>query len=388
MAAAIVFVTIVAAAACDRSPSAEPLLVVVDTVGAVVVLREQQPIGWDTPRGLELDLMLGAGGLGEATFGQVWSVALMPDGDILVEDIMTSAVLRFSPDGHFVDSIGHRGRGPGEYQFAQGLVTLRDGTIAVYDPARRRVVLFDAAGAPLRGWGLGALGRVTQALEKVGDNLAVRIGFSHGVHIPGNSGWAIFDPFGRVLDTIGPFATPWDETRVWGAFHPDKHLAWHPNGFVVVGVSDAYHFELRRPDGTIRVEQPYDPVPVSSAERAAFDIEMRWRENRGGRFNERIQPPPEFKAAYSQIILTRTGDIWVFRHGVGEQWTTQDLGSGLVWPRFRERLQIDVFDSRGRLQGTIEADANIAPRLITNDTVWAVVTGENDEHYVARYLVR
>ena len=36
----------------------------------------------------------------------------------------------------------------------------------------------------------------------------------------------------------------------------------------------------------------------------------------------------------------------------------------------------------------MEGDANIDPRIVRNDTVWAVVTGEFEEQYVGRFLVR
>jgi hypothetical protein len=58
--------------------------------------------------------------------------------------------------------------------------------------------------------------------------------------------------------------------------------------------------------------------------------------------------------------------------------TTREVGEGLLYPYFREPLRIDVFDRDGRFLGVVEGDANIDPRVVSNDTVWAVVTGDFD----------
>ena len=344
--------------------------------------------GWEAPRRLERDLLIGSDSAGGPTFGRVVHLAVTQTGDILVEDVMNVAVLRFDAAGLLVDSIGRRGDGPGEYRHVDGTIVLDDGSIALHDSVRRRILIFDSAGVFLDQWPLGAVGEITREVEAVAGRIAARVDLDSQVNMPSEEAWVLFDLGGNVVDTVGPFPTTWDNTRVWGTFHPTKHVSWHPDGFPLVGVSDEYHFELRRPSGTLVVERPYDPVPVSERERAAFDVETQWRERRGGRFNERILPPPPFKAAYSRILISRTGDVWVFRHGPSEVWTTEDIGGGLMLDLFREPLLVDVFQSDGQFLGTVQGDGAIRPLMVSSDTVWAVVKGPYDEDMVARYLVR
>jgi hypothetical protein len=378
-------------AACQPSDRQAPDTLVYDTIGDTLVAHEQVASQWASPRRLRLDLVIGGVDAGsELTFGRVSNIAVEPSGRIVVEDTQGNSVIRFNADGVFSDSLGRRGEGPGEYRYPWGIAVLKDGRMAVRDNGLLVISLYDSNGTFIERWPLRRLIRESHGLEVDHDGfLMVRALFSESLPFtPLDEGFVILSPEGSVVDSIPRPATPWDGQELFGDFHPKKHFARYSSEFAVVGVSSGYHFDIRKPDQTIRVQQPYAPVPVSVEEKGAFDIEMAWRTRGGPVGLENIQPPPAHKAPYSRILVTRTGQIWVFRHGQGEQWTTMDLGGGLIWPRFREPLEIDVFDRDGRFLGVVQGDANIDPRVVSNDTVWAVVTGDFDEHYVARYLVR
>jgi len=363
----------------------------VDTIGDTLVLHDQTPSQWSSPRRLELDLALGGVEEGsEPIFGRISNIAVGPSGAILVEDTQGNSVVRFGVDDHFSDSIGGRGEGPGEFLYPWGIAVLQDGRIVVRDNRLFSFSVYDPGGVFQERWPHRNLLRRSWGLEADRDGfLMVQVDFGDSFPFePPNTGYVILSSEGAVVDSLPPPTTPWDGRELFGEYHPKKHFVRHASDYLVVGVSDAYHFHIRRPDRTIPVQQAYEPVLVSSSEKEAFDIEMAWRTRRGARGLEEMRPPPENKAAYRRILVTRTGDIWVFRHRTGEQWTTMDLGGGLIWPQFREPLLIDVFDEGGRFLGAVEGDANIDPRVVSNDTVWAVVTGEFDEQRVVRYLVR
>ena len=381
-------IPLIACPSCEHPVSDPPTY---DAFGDTLVLHEQPTSQWEGPRGLKLDLVFSGGGAGqELTFGRIGEIAVEESGRIVILDTQSRSVVRIGPNGVFADSLGRRGEGPGEYLQPWGVAVLNDGRIAIRDNRLFSISLYDSDGLFIERWPPSALIRNSWGLESDHDGfLAVRADFSDSEPFTEPAeGFVVLSPDGSVVDSIPPPTTPWDGRGLWGHFHPKKHLARLSSRLMVVGVSDGYHFDIRKPDRTIRVEQPFEPVPVSPGERGAFDIEMALNARSGSRFSENLHPPPEYKAAYSRILVTQTGQIWVFRHGQGEQWTTRDLGDGLAYPYFREPLQIDVFDRNGRFLGVVEGAANIDPKVVSNDTVWAVVTGDFDEHFVARYLVR
>jgi hypothetical protein len=317
-------------------------------------------------------------------------MAVSPTGAIVVEDVMGNTVLRLRPDGTVQDTIGGRGEGPGEYRYPYGLGVFPDGGILVRDEAKRALLRYDSTGAFLKKW---------DSTRDMRNNLGVEVGWDgvvvvrgeveyRGVFLLPNERLTLLSPIGEIVDSLPPVPTPWDSDPVWGAYFPKKIWAWHDSAYYVVGVGSGYHFDIHRGGRVIRVEQPHEPVPVSQQERDAFEVEMEWRKARGGAYLDRIQPPPEVKGAYHEILIARTGEIWVFRHGDGLQWSTVEIGHGLQLPLFREPLLADVFYEDGRYLGSVNGDGAIRPRVISHDTVWAILTGPAEEDLVARYLVR
>lgn len=347
-------------------------------------------------RSLVLDRVIaGKDGAENLTFGLVRHIAVESTGSVVIEDAMGRAVVRVGADGEFKDSLGRRGPGPGEYRYPFGVAALPDGSVAVRDDQPPSIVLFDARGDFIREWSLFDRLKFSNGLDvelsaDPSGQLRLLLPFERTpdmYEIP-DVGFVTLAPTGEIIDSVAPPITPWDGAQVWGEYHPRKHVAWHPDGFLVAGMSDAYRLEFRRPEGTVRIERPYEPVPVSPEEQASHEAVMAWQRSRGAVDVDDRPAPPDFKAAYSRILIASTGEVWVFRHGTGEQWGTRDLGQGLSYPLFREPIQADVFDAEGRFIQTVEGDSSIDPKVISGDTVWAVVTGEQQEHYVARYLVR
>ncbi len=93
-------------------------------------------------------------GDGQGMLLEAHGIALEPGGTLLIADPIRSAVLRFTPDGRFLCSIG-RGRGPGlgELDGPRDVKADDLGTIFVADGNNDRIHVFSQKGEPLRAWG-------------------------------------------------------------------------------------------------------------------------------------------------------------------------------------------------------------------------------------------
>ena len=69
-----------------------------------------------------------------------------PGNGVYVWDGGLTALRQYDSTGTFVRQIGREGGGPGEYGFANGIVRLRDGRLALWDPRNTRFTLYDTAG--------------------------------------------------------------------------------------------------------------------------------------------------------------------------------------------------------------------------------------------------
>jgi hypothetical protein len=81
-------------------------------------------------------------------FGEVNHLDLDPNGTVVVADDMNYRIYRFSTRGELIDSIGRRGRGPGEFESVAGFGVGPQGEIGLADIRVGRVVIFSPNGTP------------------------------------------------------------------------------------------------------------------------------------------------------------------------------------------------------------------------------------------------
>ncbi|MCD6589321.1 MAG: 6-bladed beta-propeller [Candidatus Fermentibacteraceae bacterium] len=77
-------------------------------------------------------------------FGQIVGAQFMPDGDIVVADMMKSKISIFSPEGEFVASAGRQGSGPGEYQLVSTVAVTAEGGLIVPDAMGGKLNFYDS----------------------------------------------------------------------------------------------------------------------------------------------------------------------------------------------------------------------------------------------------
>ncbi|MCD4700433.1 MAG: hypothetical protein K8S24_01110 [Candidatus Aegiribacteria sp.] len=76
-------------------------------------------------------------------FGQIVEAYLNENGDVLVLDMSTMNVRKFSSVGEFVGSAGRQGTGPGEFQMPRGMAVLGNNDFIVSDMAGGAICVFD-----------------------------------------------------------------------------------------------------------------------------------------------------------------------------------------------------------------------------------------------------
>lgn len=335
----------------------------VDTTDGVVRVRNAgRPPTWRLELVTEIGERGGTGEAGPAEFGRVTSVALAPDGRVLVADGGSDEIRVFGPDGAFLEGWGRSGEGPGEFGAPYSLGWMGD-TLAVLDPAVGRIGLFDADG----GW-IGQLdypGGVSGSPSMIrfyragpGELYAWRV-------VPGEEG--VERRFQRYTPEGEEEAVPWldgPEGRPSSSltcptpdgglhflqvpFAPEWIQAPAPGGRVAAAWTADYRIAFVSPDGdTVRtVTRQHEPAPVTGEEWEAALADYRafrdeWSDVR---CDPSMPDRPDAKPALSDLFYDDRGRLWV------EAITAE----GRRW---------DVFDGAGRLIGSIPAPAR-AERVV------------------------
>ncbi len=91
---------------------------------------------------LTQDLVISANN-SEALIDSFSGLAVDNSGNIYVADQRLEKINIFSSDGRYLDSLGHQGRGPGEFVSIDPRIRIKKDTLYVQDRGARRIDLFD-----------------------------------------------------------------------------------------------------------------------------------------------------------------------------------------------------------------------------------------------------
>lgn len=72
-------------------------------------------------------------------FATVTNISIGPQGNVFVVDFYNHRVQKFAPDGTFLTSFGHRGDGPGAFEYPIAAAVATDGTVFVADFGNQRI---------------------------------------------------------------------------------------------------------------------------------------------------------------------------------------------------------------------------------------------------------
>jgi hypothetical protein len=336
----------------------------------------------------------------EYIFGWISDVALGPDHTVYVADIQVPVVRRYSPEGDYLGDVGKRGQGPGEYLQVTGLETLPDGRLAVWDPMNRRVSLFHPDGSFAESFRVEAGFRGPDPFEvDVEGRLYVKDAEWVGEPRRPRPFWLRFAADGELLDTVpippengspsyvlitsqGP-RRPFP-TRTVSALTPEGSMAW--------GRTDEYAIYMPRAAGSVlRIERPYEPVPVKRAERRQwehFTEQFATRSEGEGRPFERPSIP-DTKPPFRDFLVDAEGRIWVsvYTEGYEAELSEEYLAEreGRAIRRWREMPEWEVLSPEGRFLGRVSLPASSQPYAARGNALVTVRRGEWDESYVVLY---
>ncbi len=360
----------------------------VDTLSTgQIVVRNEGRGTWTAPWSAEETLRLGsATGTGPETFGQIRSLDVDGAGRLWILDGQADEIRVFDASGEYVRTVGRKGSGPGEFAQPMRLDLGPDGRIWVMDPDNGRLSQFDTAGTYLAG--LPAAGGFITLPWPGGFDDADRYYSPAPVFEPSfHMGLARFDTTYSPLDTLTPPEDPDTRpsfkieegglTRVVASVPFTGQLLWRvsPQGTLWALVTGDYRlFELDAAGDTLRTAyRSYDPVPVTSADRAEAIEDLKWFTDLGGRID--LSLIPSVKPGASTFFIDDRGNLWVLPVTSGDD----------------ARQPWDIFDPTGIYLGRIELPFTMAasplPR-VEGDLLYGVVRDELDVPYVVVAHIR
>ena len=365
--------------------------VVIDSAGVTIVeyaTWAPEPLPWSV--GVEPLLAIGLlEGDEPYQFSQIGGVARLSDGRIVVANGGTQELRYFDPTGRHVRSVGRKGDGPGEFQSIGTLVVLPGDSVAAYDWNLQRVSFFDPAGTFVRSvpfqHSAGVafpVGRFTDGTWLLQPGFAFAPGESGATVVRDTSRLLVFGADGRLRDSAGRWIGPEFYVRSEGTHASASSLPFGRVTEVVVfgeryfeGYTERYEIARRTPSGVaeLLIRARRAAVPVTEATVAAHkaehlrDVEASFRPE-----IERLYrdiPFPNTMPAFDDLQVDPDGNLWVRE-------ASSPGADRRIWA---------VFDTAGRMMGSIETPPAVGIRQIGRGYLLGTWTDDLDVEYVRMY---
>ena len=415
----ILLLVLVATSACDSGERGArsgdvPWVTEVDSTGDTVRIRITGEVPAEQVRRLVPEVEIGAeDGADAETFGWVVSLLATRSRGFLVFDAQVPALSLFDSTGAFVKHIGQKGRGPGEFEQVNGVTSLPDGRIVLWDATGARLNIYSDTGAYLTSWRVPVSSHFGQNMLWSDD--AGRV-YTWAVLAPdavdisrGTRGVIVFGNDGNVIDSL-PYPV-WREPAPSllaktpdgrGAssysfpFWPSSVATVSPLGGFVSGPGDPYllYFTHRAGLKPVRVDRDHRPVPVSATERreqrAMVEFGLRQTDPN---WSWTVTDIPANKPAFDGLFVALDGRVWVEVSTSAVAIAPAELPpirpGQERQPRITTRTptRYDVFSPEGRLLGRVEFPRRVTFGTARGNDVYAIRRDSLDVQYVMRYRI-
>jgi hypothetical protein len=358
----------------------------------MVRVRADGPPRWGSNVRLVQEVAIGQlDGPREYAFGQIRSAAAEPGGGFYLFDANDGQIRRYDRTGRFLNLVGKRGGGPGEYQYVAGMAVTRDGLLIVLDPRNSRITYFQPDGKVQRDFPLLRTGFY-------GDNFVIdTAGFIYltlpvGVQMTEGPGsrqqFVRLTPDGVMQDSIPlperypPAGAPralnlgTSDGMRWNFTDQPIVQPYVPGG-VLSGATQAYRFFVAPARGRVLVvERRHTPLPLGREEREDW---MKWIEYL--RTQGRTYVLPRQKPAIRNLRSDHLGRIWVDVFVAAEKRNDPPRPAGdprplLTW---KERTTYDVFSPAGEYLGRVAFPAETVLLAIRDNRLYTLTKGPDGE---------
>ena len=358
-----------------------------ETVGDTTIVHTLSGQVWPDSVELVEEVRIGmVEGPEEQMFGEVTRLAEDREGGIYVMDDQGPIIRHYDRAGKFIGNIGGAGEGPAEYKnLSMGMVVDSAGTLHVNDWGNRRFVRFARDGSALDPWPLESSFITTLTGTWV---------YSYGrdrvlvlARVDEKPALLRIDG-GRVVDTLRVPELPGMPAKRGGPYRINTHWGWHDDGYFVVGVSDKYAIEVRKPTGVLRITRDVPAQPVHPEEAAEWRRYFEWMADKPMYRAPEGEWIPAHMPPFRAIDVARDGRIWVRRNTQPIPVEVEPNPDGPPPVAWAQPFLYDVFEADGTYLGEIRFPDRVEPLLFGSGHVWAVRRGDFDEHYVVRLVLR
>jgi hypothetical protein len=379
-----------------------------DSAGVKVVTNPAEGM-WGPGEGWQLkeELRIGAlEGKPEYQFGQITGVAVLSDGRIVVLDGQARELKLFSHTGTYERTIGEPGGGPGELGSGVSAVLVAPGdTILVSDLGNQRANLYLPDGTFVRSFPLNFAHGIPTRWESSSDGRIItqirHLAFPGSTAPPdtmdaimvrnldGSAGDTLMQvPSGKTIGFSGNLPE-------WNLFSPEPVWALHGDR-ILYAVNDQYRIGVYQAGGALErvIVKPFSRDAVTEEDQQAIKDVFRAQLEAAPGVTPSLMPVlmsrlhfAAFYPAFAQVLGGPGGTILVQQIQAISTLTPEEREAFNIQAGDIGSRQWDVFDTEGRLLGTVTMPPRFQPARFRDDAIYGVQRDELDVQYVVRLRI-
>lgn len=353
----------------------------------------------------EEELRIGAlEGDPEYQFGQVGFLTVDSEGQIYVLDMQAQHIQTYTPEGEYIQTIGTKGRGPGELLGAMFIFTGPGDTLLVPDMQNQRVNRYAPDGSSLGSFpmsfeqGIPMLFRATESGTVAQQVRPMAFPGQPEIENPQDA-IRILASDGTIKDTLLSF--PSGETFRLSGGAPEFNFyspepAWDvvDENTLFFAVNDDYRIGRYAAGGVLErvIRKPFQQRPVADRDREALVtfLERAWTDaGVPGEMLAQLKQNIHFGdvfPAFASLTAGPAGTVWV-QHIQPASELSEEEFAAFNPIEDTGAPEWDVFDSQGRFLGVVTMPRRFSPRLFRDDRIYGVWRDELDVQYVVRLRI-
>jgi len=347
--------------------------------GVKVIKNPRDPLYGEIVFDLEEDLIIGDPDDENATFYGSVLVAVDSEDNILVLDRENCRVQKFDEEGNFLQTIGRKGQGPGE--FVRPLELILDHDDNIYVSENRKLHKFSMAGEYEKGILLGSFYR---SIGITNENFIFAM-TQTSTPKDASDNICLLSPDGKIIQTIVSYPKPKpdysSQVRISDGSVEHRMILCPLDAFsAAYAHSSSYRLFIINSSGEeiLIIEKEEQPIPITQKEKKQKIDAMFERLNRGGqqisrREVENVYNFPEMKPFFNSIQTDDENNLYIL---IVKSYAVKDDN----FPYY------DFFDKEGYYLFRVKSWP--FPIIIKDGCLYCDSRDENGYIYVKRYKIK